>query len=353
MERRPGQRLKPGEAGALGWTSGAPVDPQTQMQLPGMETHDEFRYLPRWEDLPAQGSGNVKGQREVSESLEQDFGVTYRGMRRSAGAILDRAKQRAMDSARSSGATGLEALEAQPQGRDFYGVSERERIAERARGFGIYDGPNDPARPHLDPPKGEGTDYDTAASMVAAISPKTAWAETPQSGPDAGKMRYPNLDAAEEVAYQESSGGGGRLTSRTTALLPNLVKAARIYDGEPAEQVLGGKKVESFDQNLRHPWRDDARTTVDTHMVDALSGLEKRSGEQFLGRKGAYEMTDRAIRDAAAERGIKPEEAQSIMWHQQKAESQQATQGWRHQHTRDERVVGPGTDQLRLELDPE
>jgi hypothetical protein len=348
--RKVGQPMSRVESAALGFSSGAAVDPTRQGQLPGTETHQDFKYLNRWEDIPQESKGNSLGQEAITAKTQEDFGISYDGMRERAGAHIENAKQGAMDRARRGGASGLQALEAQPQGRDFYGVTERNRIASRAANFGIYDGPNDEARPHLDLPKGAGTDYNTAASMVAAQSPQVAWQETPKSGPDAGRTRYPNIDIAEQVAYQESNPTGHRL-STSTGTPANAAKAARIYGGEDPHKVLGGDKVKSFNQNLTHPWRDDARTTVDTHMLDALSGVDdKATGLKFLGRKGNYEMTDRAIRDASRERLLTPEEGQSVIWHEQKSVSEAKGQSFRHEHTRDRHRV---MDERQLSLDIE
>ncbi len=109
----------------------------------------------------------------------------------------------------------------------------------------------------------------------------------------------------------------------------NTAKAIRIYQGQSPDVVLGGSKVRSFYDNLMHPQTSTA-VTIDTWMVRTLTG--KRENPSELGSLlqhptsnglkgiGSYPAFADVVVDIAGKYGVKPLEAQAIIWTQARRE---------------------------------
>lgn len=230
---------------------------------------------------------------EIEAAEEQQTGVTLEGMSQRAGHLLDTSK-------------GRVGIGRDPEGQHFY-AQERRRIAQTAR------------RQNVSP--------ETMTSATAITSPKTRWA----SGEE--PVRYPNLEAAEAVAEHSREGLPG--TPEVESALPEMMGKAREIIESPgtraADVVKEGPKVASFEQNLLSPHHPEGRATVDTHMVEALTGLQgtesKDPRSSFIGRRGRYEMSAEAIAQESKRRGLTPEEGQAAIWAEQKRRNESGATG--------------------------
>lgn len=293
--------------GLQGWRTGDPNVPG-QQQIPGTESGSvdrdaRFERQRLYTDLPAGTPGKTSSkvtQADVEHGRHQkgakvgpgmnDLGLDARSVRRRFGGLMDRAMERAQAQGSST-----------PQGQHFYGVTERSKIADAAR--------------RNDLP------FETMTGMTAVTSPQVPWSK---GGRDV------NLGIAEDVARHNAAGLPG-MPAVETGLPEMMEKAREIWDEgkTPYDVVKEGPKVKSFHQNFTHPYHPQGRGTVDTHMVGAAAPhiTEKKDRESIIDRSGAYEYIDSHIRHEGSRRGLAVEEAQSVIWHQQKFENEQGTTG--------------------------
>jgi len=142
------------------------------------------------------------------------------------------------------------------------------------------------------------TDLDTAAGVVAAISPRLSW----------------NLN----LAYAE------RIFATGDAPLLGLSKgkALAILGGQTVGSVLqapkgkptSGQKVRAFYDNIRFT-DDSTAVTIDRHAYDIAAGLEGSDAtRKVLDRVGVYEEVANLYREVAAELDILPHQLQAITW---------------------------------------
>ena len=145
---------------------------------------------------------------------------------------------------------------------------------------------------------GMATEYGRPVAMVAAVtavlSPRCSWGENKRRV----RVVLDNPTNAEPW----------------TATLDIERKLWRLLTGDDPLDVLGGRKVRSFYNNLLHPDRAGA-VTVDRHAVRVVLGdMPDKVGAKILERIGAYQYIAAVYRTAARRLGILPHEAQAIAW---------------------------------------
>lgn len=125
---------------------------------------------------------------------------------------------------------------------------------------------------------------DVLAWALAALSPMNSWKQN-------------RLDLVDLVT-----------TGYCGALGMCRHKATRILNGEPHYEVIGGKKVSAFGDNIVDP-QGSRKVTLDRHMTNLLE-----MPDRYLERAGVYEATATAFRRSAAGRGILPHQLQAALW---------------------------------------
>lgn len=140
-----------------------------------------------------------------------------------------------------------------------------------------------------------GRDVETAAGVIAALSPQTAWSA--------------NIDAARAAFDGRWSHNALRAQYRA-----NREKARRIIDGDHPRDVLGGWKVKAFYALVRdggNPWD----VCVDGHAVNVVLGVVRPGGDApRLEGHALYTEYARAYRGAAERLGVKPHVVQATTW---------------------------------------
>jgi len=285
----------------LGFRSGDP-NVEGQMSLDSLPEADpawqhedvkgpEFERLQQWSDIPDRKVSAAESRQtgvpkftgkprpEIESEEAEKTGTNIDDMTRRAGFLLDESQRRA----------GVQGV---GQGRDFYASTEPKRIGAAATRQRVS--------------------YATMASATGVMSPQTAWYE---------RGRYPNLEGAERTVEAALQGEEGLPEIETG--LPEMQAHAKTIAENPGTRstdlLKGGPKVRSFEQNLLTPHEEEGRATVDVHMVQGITDIEdKKEQQKFLGRTGRYEMSAEAIKRASQQRGLYPEEGQSLGWHEQK-----------------------------------
>ena len=149
-----------------------------------------------------------------------------------------------------------------------------------------------------------------AAGVVSATSPRCSYAISQ-------RVTDEILDAAPKMkdpSWLGHAGGGVMGAFRDDGL--------RIAMGEDIGKTLGGAKRRSFYSNIMWPGKTDA-VTVDTWMMDAMMSLgmtKDQAGE--LAREKSKDapaglgmmLTADAVRAAAKQRGMAPDEIQAAYW---------------------------------------
>jgi len=131
-----------------------------------------------------------------------------------------------------------------------------------------------------------------AAEMIAVLSPQVEWEH--------------NIKDAEQMVLERDA---------TWAYKANVAKAMDILDGKALAQVTKfAPKCSAFAHNIAYPEGCPCEcVTIDRHICRALDIYDKT-----LERKGVYEAVSVGIRRAAKAFGLKPHQAQAIMWLHQK-----------------------------------
>lgn len=65
------------------------------------------------------------------------------------------------------------------------------------------------------------------------------------------------------------------------------VAAASVGEFDAALEYKKGRKIVSFHENLRFPWRKNRTVTMDRHAADIVTG-DRRLSKNWLARKGGY-----------------------------------------------------------------
>ena len=151
------------------------------------------------------------------------------------------------------------------------------------------------------------------------------------------KGRLKNLDAAVKAVsigkYYEGSGltidqivarenpQDLEMPEKTPIMHANLKNALRIYYGEHPDSVLRSSKTRSFYNNLRFPG-ETRDATMDTWMANAIKGgpASDEDTKKYFG-SGAnapsfkkYGWCADRVRAVADKNGLKPDEAQAVVW---------------------------------------
>jgi hypothetical protein len=135
-----------------------------------------------------------------------------------------------------------------------------------------------------------GVTIETAAGVVAALSPRLPW----------------NLNMRAALDLFETGDAG--------VLGGNKAKALRILAGERPLDVLRGHKVRSFYTCILDP-SQSAQVCIDRHAVDAALGVKGTDkSRKFLETLSHYQAVCDAYRAAANRLGISPAQAQAIVW---------------------------------------
>lgn len=134
---------------------------------------------------------------------------------------------------------------------------------------------------------------DSAAGIIAALSPRRGWGE--------------NLELAYAAATLGHAPDG--------VFDDQADKVNRILQGERSTDVLGGRKVRSFWRNIADPTRHGA-VTIDRHAIAALVGrpLSDAEADEVLKRIGGYRVAAGIYRRVARELGLVPNVLQAIVW---------------------------------------
>lgn len=112
------------------------------------------------------------------------------------------------------------------------------------------------------------------------------------------------------------------------AIRESATKAIQCARGENPDDVLGGSKVRSFYNNIAHPGETD-NVTVDGHQARAMLGsnyVSDKVTNDTIGTIARYDYMAQAVREVAAERGLRPDQVQAITWGQ-----------WREEHPAEDR----------------
>lgn len=141
-----------------------------------------------------------------------------------------------------------------------------------------------------------GLSVEQVAGITAALSPQINWT----------KNKLQTTLLIEKMA-------AGLPLVGLMAYKANVLKGERIYNGEPVLDVLGGKKVRSFYNNLM---LNSSSVTIDRHALHiALHGTsnDEKSGS-ITPTDALYTLAENAYVDAARIIGILPYALQSITW---------------------------------------
>jgi len=172
-------------------------------------------------------------------------------------------------------------------------------------------------------------DHEKFFAMVSATSPRMRWEEN-------GRLK--NMDAAEKAVHIGRYYEGSNLSideiakkevpddigapEKTPLMRTNLKNALRIYYGEHPDSVLRAAKTRSFYNNLRFPG-ETRDATMDTWMGNAMVGHTPSDKEvhALFGNSmpdqasfKRYGWSADRIRAVADKNGLKPDEAQAVVW---------------------------------------
>jgi hypothetical protein len=136
------------------------------------------------------------------------------------------------------------------------------------------------------------TDVHRAAGVIAALSPRTHWAEN---------VKYASR------AYVEGFASG--------TLSASCRAADRILSGERWQDVLKGPKTRAFAWTIADP-TDAVAVVVDRHALSVALAhpADDRTAQRILGRLGGYDAVASAYIDASDVTGILPSTIQATTW---------------------------------------
>lgn len=135
------------------------------------------------------------------------------------------------------------------------------------------------------------------AGVIAALSPRTGWAE--------------NISLASDAC---AAAAEGRTDLIGGCPSDNARKASMILQGHDPADVLGGRKVRSFFANILRPY-SAGPVTVDRHAISVAFGHRvSEEDAKLLERIGTYTVIASVYRSVARSLGIRPHQAQAIAW---------------------------------------
>jgi hypothetical protein len=136
----------------------------------------------------------------------------------------------------------------------------------------------------------QGIMRDTAAGIISALSPQTSWKVNVKC--------FHDLIKTGDCGWIEA----------------NKERAKKIMEGAQPLDVLNGPKTRSFYRNIVEPlaWYP---VTVDTHALAVLLGRSATAEEKkILEHDEYYTFFADVYREVAAEKGMIPNQVQSIAW---------------------------------------
>lgn len=130
-----------------------------------------------------------------------------------------------------------------------------------------------------------GTTLDTAAAVIAHLSPRTPWAR--------------NVAGAASLLLTGEAPG---------CIRANVVRARRALDAADPVGTIQGPKTRAFAANILG---DTDAVTVDVWALRVATGSDD---QKILARKGGYEKIAAAYRSAARVAGVTPATMQATTW---------------------------------------
>lgn len=91
------------------------------------------------------------------------------------------------------------------------------------------------------------------------------------------------------------------------------IRVASSGDVAGALSFKKGRKIVSFHENLRFPWRRYSTPTIDRHAADVVTG-DRRLSKNWLARKHGYAALAGVYAGIAAGLGWRPHEFQARVW---------------------------------------
>jgi hypothetical protein len=135
-------------------------------------------------------------------------------------------------------------------------------------------------------------DVETAAGVIAALSPMTAWPENVKRATAAIR--------GEHVAHTE----------------PNVAKVLRILSGEYPLDVLSGPKTRAFFLNIMGEHSIET-VTVDRHAIDVACGIVQSDTDRakaIRGKAGYAKVAAMYVEAANIIGDITPAQLQAVVW---------------------------------------
>jgi hypothetical protein len=159
----------------------------------------------------------------------------------------------------------------------------------------------------------------------------------------AGKALWLRLvdetEGADQTPVYSPEGEVRASTQHNWGAIGSMTKALQILEGDGSPASIGeaigrGHKTRNFYNNIINPWSEDGHLTIDTHAVRAAHlkavggddvevahsfGTSKKGTPQPptnapVGIKGTYPIHEEAYRNVAKEKGVRPNQAQSVLW---------------------------------------
>jgi hypothetical protein len=190
----------------------------------------------------------------------------------------------------------------------------------------------------LDFIRGKTYDEIQASPKYAASEPEKAAAAL-QAGKALWLRLVDEVEGSDQTPTYSPDGTVRGSQFHNWGSLGPMIKALQILegDGSPAsigEAIGNGHKTRNFYNNIINPWSEDGHLTVDTHAVRAahlkgFGGEEPEVVHNFgssnkgtpqppsnapVDVKGTYPIHEEAYRNVAKEKGMRPNQAQSVLW---------------------------------------
>ncbi len=146
-----------------------------------------------------------------------------------------------------------------------------------------------------------------AAAIIAALSPRTRWAENIRAAEDACVAARRASGATADLFGPDAIDAAVWAATESHGLSDPRRKAIRILRGERPADVLGGPKVRAFFANITG---DHRRVTVDVWAARAAFGRWQTA----IPAGRLYERLERAYQAAADACDVSPRDFQAAIW---------------------------------------
>jgi hypothetical protein len=190
----------------------------------------------------------------------------------------------------------------------------------------------------LDFIRGKRYDEIKATDRLIARDPKKAVAAV-QAGKAVWLRLVDEVEGSDSTPTYSPDGVVVGSASHNWGSMGPIVKALQILEGDGSPASIGeaigrGHKTRNFYNNIINPWSEDGHVTVDTHAVRAAhlkafggddvevahnfghskTGTPQPPSNAPVGVKGTYPIHEEAYRNVAKEKGVRPNQAQSVLW---------------------------------------